>query len=263
MNKIGDIRAKKKNSHDQSLEAAMAEVLAPKYSRRLRQLGVVDFEELLLKPLKMMQENPLLKEKLQKRYDFVMVDEFQDTNHTQMHLVDKLVASHMNIAVVGDDDQSIYGWRGAEIRNILDFPKRYKNCNVVKLERNYRSSGKILDMANAIIGTNKDRHTKVLRSGLDQKGELPELFVFENEEVEVDQVVNDLQNLKNQGYRWRDIAILYRSNSQGGLMEGGLRRAQIPYKLTGGPLCLIAKKPRTYWRLSAARFFRRKFLFDA
>ncbi|NJM10131.1 MAG: ATP-dependent DNA helicase, partial [Bdellovibrionaceae bacterium] len=137
-----------------------------------------------------------------------------------------------------------YGWRGAEIRNILDFPSSYKNCNVVKLERNYRSSGKILDLANAIIGTNKNRHTKVLKSGLDQAGELPELFTFENEEVEVDQIVIDLQNFKRKGYRWRDIAILYRSNSQGGLMEGGLRRSQIPYKLTGGTALFDRKEAK-------------------
>lgn len=245
MNRIGDIRAKgKKNSHDDTIEAAMAEILAPKYSRRLRQLGVVDFEELLLKPLKMMKESSVIREKIQSRYDFVMVDEFQDTNHTQMMLVDQLIAGHGNIAVVGDDDQSIYGWRGAEIRNILDFPKRYKNCNVVKLERNYRSSGKILDLANAIIGTNKDRHTKVLRSGLDQAGEHPELFVFDNEEIEVDQIIVDLQNFQRKGYRWKDIAILYRSNSQGGLMEGGLRRAQIPYKLTGGTALFDRKEAK-------------------
>ncbi len=244
MNRIGDIRAKKKNSHDETIEAAMAEVLAPKYLRKLKNLGVVDFEELLMKPLKMMQESEAIRNKMQARYDFLMVDEFQDTNHTQMKFVDMLTAGHNNIAVVGDDDQSIYGWRGAEIRNILDFPKRYKKCNVVKLERNYRSSGKILDLANAIIGTNKDRHTKVLRSGLDQPGELPELFTFENEDIEVDQVVTDLQNFKRKGYNWRDIAILYRSNSQGGLMEGGLRRTEIPYKLTGGTALFDRKEAK-------------------
>jgi len=245
MNKIGTFRATgKEKSLDDSIESAMAVVLAPKFSRRLRQLGVVDFEELLLKPLKMMNEISMIREKMQARYDFVMVDEFQDTNATQMLLVDKLTAGHGNIAVVGDDDQSIYGWRGAEIRNILDFPKRYKTCNVVKLERNYRSSGKILDLANAIIGTNKNRHTKILKSGLDQAGELPELFTFENEDVEVEQVVTDLQNFKRKGYRWRDIAILYRSNSQGGLMEGGLRRSQIPYKLTGGTALFDRKEAK-------------------
>ncbi|MBX3021801.1 MAG: ATP-dependent helicase [Bdellovibrionales bacterium] len=235
MNKIGDLRAHgREGKLDDTIESAMAVVLAPKYQKRLRHLGVVDFEDLLLRPLNMMKENPALAQKTQGSYDFVMVDEFQDTNAVQMRLVDELTATHRNIAVVGDDDQSIYGWRGAEIRNILDFPKRYKNCHVIRLERNYRSSSNILNMANAIIATNKDRHTKVLRAGKDQAGQTPELFVYENEDMEVEQLIQELGNFHRQGYRWRDMAVLYRSNSQGGLVEGGLRFAQIPYKLTGG-----------------------------
>lgn len=236
MARIADLRfaGSRTNSHDDSIESAMAEMLAPKYVQRLRQLGVVDFEDLLLRPLAMMRESDAIKNKLQSRYDFLMVDEFQDTNLTQMKLVDELTATHRNIAVVGDDDQSIYGWRGAEIRNILDFPKRYANCNVIRLERNYRSSSSILSLANAIIAANKDRHTKVLRPALNQAGEKPELFIYENEEDEVEQLISELTELKNKGHKWRDIAILYRSNSQGGLVEGGLKRSQIPYKISGG-----------------------------
>ena len=229
---------------DETIESAMAEVLAPKYIRRLRQLGVVDFEDLLLRPLTMMRENDEIKNKLQNRYDFLMVDEFQDTNMIQMQLVDQLTAAHRNIAVVGDDDQSIYGWRGAEIRNILDFPKRYANCNVIRLERNYRSSSSILNLANAIIATNKDRHTKVLKPALNKDGEKPELFVYETEEEEVDQLVNELLDLKRNGRKWKEIAILYRSNSQGGLVEGGLRRAQIPYKISGGTALFDRKEAK-------------------
>jgi superfamily I DNA/RNA helicase len=235
---------KGENSHDDTIESAMAQVLAPKYTQRLKQLGVVDFEDLLLRPLKMMRESDEIKNKLQARYDFVMVDEFQDTNQTQMKLVDELTATHRNIAVVGDDDQSIYGWRGADIRNILDFPKRYKNCSVIRLERNYRSSSSILALANAIIATNKDRHTKVLRPALNRVGEKPELFIYEDEETEVDQLVSELTELKRKGHRWRDIAILYRSNSQGGLVEGGLRRAQIPYKISGGTALFDRKEAK-------------------
>lgn len=234
----------KGNPLDESIEAAIAEVLAPKYVRKLRQLGVVDFEDLLLRPLTMMRESDAIKNNIQNRYDFTMVDEFQDTNATQMLLVDQLTATHRNIAVVGDDDQSIYGWRGAEIRNILDFPKRYSNCNVIRLERNYRSSSSILALANAIIATNKDRHTKVLRPALNQTGEKPELFVYSNEEEEVDQLVTELTELKRKGHRWQDIAILYRSNSQGGLVEGGFRRAQIPYKITGGTALFDRKEAK-------------------
>ena len=229
---------------DESIESAMAEVLTPKYVRRLRQLGVVDFEDLLLRPQTMMRESDEIKNKMQNRFDFVMVDEFQDTNMIQMQMVDQLTAAHRNIAVVGDDDQSIYGWRGAEIRNILDFPKRYKNCNVIRLERNYRSSTSILSLANAIIATNKDRHTKILRPALNQDGQKPELFIYENEEEEVDQLVSELIELKNKGHKWKEIAILYRSNSQGGLVEGGLRRAQIPYKISGGTALFDRKEAK-------------------
>jgi superfamily I DNA/RNA helicase len=246
MNKIGIIREKGRDihEHDDSIESAAAVILAPKFVSRLRHLGVVDFEELLLRPLRMMKESSRIREKMQAKFDYVMVDEFQDTNATQMLLIDELTAKNRNIAVVGDDDQSIYGWRGAEIQNILGFPKRYKDCNVIRLERNYRSTSKILDMANAIIATNKNRHTKVLRASSGDKGEVPELFVFENEDTEVDQVVNELSNFNRQGYQWKDIAILYRSNSQGGLMEGGLRRSGIPYKLTGGTALFDRKEAK-------------------
>lgn len=245
MQKISKLRESGRESAlDDSIESAMAISLAPKYERRLRSLGVVDFEELLLRPLKLLKNDPSLLAQTQGRFDFVMVDEFQDTNQTQMQLVDHLVKSHQNIAVVGDDDQSIYGWRGAEIRNILDFPKRFKKCKVIRLERNYRSSSQILNLANAIIATNKDRHAKVLRPEKGDIGERPELFVFENEEVEIAQVVSELQSFHSQDFRWRDMAILYRSNSQGGLMEGGLRQAQIPYKISGGTALFDKKEAK-------------------
>lgn len=245
MSKINYIR---QNGHeemqDKTIEGDAAVALAPKFERRLRELGVVDFEELLLRPLKLIKESPRLREKTQNRFDYVMVDEFQDTNSIQMLLIDQLSTAHRNIAVVGDDDQSIYGWRGAEIQNILGFPKRYKDCHVIRLERNYRSTEKILNMANAIIASNKTRHEKILKPGKENPGQIPELFVFENEETEVDEVVRELRQFREQGYRWRDMAILYRSNSQGGLMEGGLRHEQIPYKLTGGTALFDRKEAK-------------------
>lgn len=245
MEKIGIFRQTgKESSLDDTIESAMAIALAPKFVKKLRLLGVVDFEELLLRPLKLMQKNQIIRDKMQARFDFVMVDEFQDTNATQMLLIDQLTARNRNIAVVGDDDQSIYGWRGAEVQNILNFPHRYKNCEVVRLERNYRSSGKILDLANSIIANNKTRHSKVLKPGKESPGEIPEMFVYDNENMEVDQVVSELSEFHKQGYKWRDMAILYRSNSQGGLMEGGLRRAQIPYKLTGGTALFDRKEAK-------------------
>lgn len=245
MEKVGIFRQTgKETSLDDTIESAMAIVLSPKYVKKMRHLGVVDFEELLLRPLKLMQKNQVIRDKMQSRFDFVMVDEFQDTNATQMLLIDQLSARNRNIAVVGDDDQSIYGWRGAEVKNILNFPQRYKNCEVVRLERNYRSSGKILDLANSIISNNKTRHTKILKPGKQSVGEVPEMFVYDDENMEVDQVVSELFEFQKQGYRWRDMAILYRSNSQGGLMEGGLRRAQIPYKLSGGTALFDRKEAK-------------------
>ncbi len=245
MQKIALLRETGRESAlDTSPESSMAILLAPKYIKRLRNLGVVDFEELLLRPLKLMKENEEIRRALQAKFDFVMVDEFQDTNATQMLFVDELTASHRNIAVVGDDDQSIYGWRGAQIRNILDFPKRYKNCQVIRLERNYRSTAKILNLANAIIATNKDRHTKVLKAASNTEGDLPELFTYANEEAEVDAIVHELLTFQKRGYSWKDIAVLYRSNAQGGLMEGGLRRAGIPYRITGGTALFDRKEAK-------------------
>jgi DNA helicase-2/ATP-dependent DNA helicase PcrA len=242
--KISRLREVGRDSLDKTPEATAAVVLTPKYMSRLRGLGVVDFEELLLRPLRMLRESPALLKKTQERFDFLMVDEFQDTNATQMQLLDELAKKHQNLAVVGDDDQSIYGWRGAEIQNILNFPKRYKGCTVVRLERNYRSSQQILALANAVIANNKTRHGKILKPSAGIEGEKPELFVFENEEAEIDIVTKELIEFHRKGYKWRDMALLYRSNSQGGLMEGGLRRSQIPYKLSGGTALFDRKEAR-------------------
>ncbi|MBY0386052.1 ATP-dependent helicase, partial [bacterium] len=244
-NKVAWIRQHGKDPVlDGSAEAAASIIFAPKYERRLRELGVVDFEELLLRPLKLMKKFPELKSKIQSRFDYVMVDEFQDTNSLQMNLVDLLTQKHGNLAVVGDDDQSIYGWRGAEIQNILQFPKKYKDCRVIRLEQNYRSTESILRLANAVIEKNKTRHGKVLRPGRENPGQLPELFVFENEEAEVDEILRELQHFYKQGYKWKEMALLYRSNSQGGLMEGGMRRMQIPYKITGGTALFDRKEAK-------------------
>ncbi|MEK2644855.1 ATP-dependent helicase [Bdellovibrio sp. BCCA] len=213
----------------------MAEVLAPKFAKRLEHLGVVDFEGLLIKPLQLFKEHPDILEKVQNSFSQVMVDEFQDTNRMQMDLIAQIVKSHNNLTVVGDDDQSIYGWRGAEVKNILNFPQEFANCEVIKLERNYRSSAEILAIANAAISKNKNRHGKILRSQAAQDtGELPELFVLDREEDECEFVVSEILNFQRQGYKYKDFAILYRSNTQGGLIESSLRRANMPYSISGG-----------------------------
>lgn len=213
----------------------MARALAPKYERRLKSLSSVDFESLLLGPISIFEQHAKILEKYQNRFQRIMVDEFQDTNSTQMRMLDLLASKYRNLAVVGDDDQSIYGWRGAEVKNILDFPKRYHPCTVVRLERNYRSHPSILEVANQVIKKNESRHDKVLKAEKNpERGRKPELFVYDNEEQEVDEVVSQIKYFVDAGYRHRDIAVLFRSNSQGGLLEGALRRHQIPYELTGG-----------------------------
>ncbi|MBK7961831.1 MAG: UvrD-helicase domain-containing protein [Bdellovibrionales bacterium] len=212
----------------------LAEMLGPKYENRLDLLGVVDFESLLLKPLELFKSHPEFKKQIQAQYDQIMVNEFQDTNQVQMRLIHDLMDERRNITVVGDDDQSIYGWRGAEVKNILQFPQNYKPCRVIKLERNYRSQPAILNLANAVISKNQARHGKVLRAEKTSLAELPELFVMEQEDDESEFVVREIQNFLKEDHKPHELAVLYRSNAQGALIESGLRRAQIPYAISGG-----------------------------
>jgi len=228
-------QTKVRNSDVDDADLELVQILLPKYLTKLRLLGVVDFDGLLLLPIQIFNDHPHVLESYQKQFLQVMVDEFQDTNSIQMKLINQLVAAHNNITVVGDDDQSIYGWRGAVISHILNFPKHFTPCNVVRLQRNYRSTSSILSIANSVIQKNKDRHDKVLKAeGHDTSGDLPELFTYANEEEESAEVVSQVQHFLRQGYSYKDIAVLYRSNSQGGLIEGDLRRANVDYKITGG-----------------------------
>jgi DNA helicase-2/ATP-dependent DNA helicase PcrA len=213
----------------------MAEIMLPKYLKKLELLGAMDFEGLLLKPVELLKTHPEILQKIQARHQQVMVDEFQDTNVTQMKLIDAIVRDHRNITVVGDDDQSIYGWRGAEVRNILDFPKLYPPCEVIRLERNYRSTPEILKIANDVIQKNKQRHGKILRSeGHSEQGEIPELFVIENDDEEAEFAQREIREFLAKGFAAKDIALLYRSNAQGGMLESVLRQHQIPYRVSGG-----------------------------
>ena len=211
----------------------MAEILLPKYIQRLRHLGVVDFDGLLLKPIEILKSSEEIRQGLQEHYQHIMVDEFQDTNEMQMKLIRLITGAHNNIGVVGDDDQSIYGWRGAQVENILGFPKLYKGCTVVRLETNYRSTPEIIHLANNVITKNKDRHDKVLRPA-SKSGEKPELFVYEDEDEECEGVIRDMNTFMRKGQKRSEIAILYRSNGQSALFEAELRKANIPHKVSGG-----------------------------
>ena len=225
----------------------LAEVLKPKYEAKLKILGVTDFEGLLLEPLRLFKSHPEVLTGLQNQFSQIMVDEFQDTNLEQMKLIRGLSDQHQNLTVVGDDDQSIYGWRGAEISNILNFPSDFKNCQVIKLERNYRSTSTILDLGNEVIAKNKKRHGKILKSTkADQMSDKPEVFVLENEDEEADFVVREIKTLGAQGYLYSDVAVLYRSNTQGGFIESSLRRAQIPYAISGGTSIFDRKEAKDW-----------------
>jgi DNA helicase-2/ATP-dependent DNA helicase PcrA len=224
----------KKNIIGEEDYLALAEVLMPRYEKKMDILGAVDFEGLLLKPIRLFRSEEAILNQVRLRSRYLMVDEFQDTNNLQMEFIDFLAQPLCNITVVGDDDQSIYGWRGAEIQNILQFPKRYKNCQVVKLERNYRSSPAIVAVANEVIKNNANRHGKILRAEItDDSGNIPEVFNCETEDEECEWVVQQIKYFESLGHKPAEVAILFRSNSQGALLEGALRRYQIRYKITG------------------------------
>ncbi len=207
------------------------EFLLPRYESRLQALGVIDFDGLLLRSVELLQD-PKMREQMP--FDQIMVDEFQDTNKLQMRLCTLLSSPHQNLVVVGDDDQSIYGWRGACIRNILDFPKSYSDCKVVKLVRNYRSTQKILDLANWVISKNSDRHGKNLVAALPSESLHPEWVTYTDESEEIEATVYEIKNRLQNGIPHKEIAVLYRSNSMGALIEAELRKNQIPYAITGG-----------------------------
>ena len=236
----GQKRAAKEDEYEE-----VTEVLLPKYLDKLRYLGVVDFDSLLLKPIEIMEKNTIIRDEVRAHFRHLMVDEFQDTNELQMRLIRQMIGSEKNIVVVGDDDQSIYGWRGAQVENILGFPKMFENCQVVRLERNYRSTPEILKVANSIIENNSKRHDKVLKPSQESQGETPEIFVYENEEEECERTVWEIRQLVARNkWKYEDIAILYRSNGQSAFFEAELRNNQIPHKVTGGTAFFSRKESK-------------------
>jgi len=204
------------------------------YQRELKLLNAVDFDDLIILAVRGLQENPDIRREWQRRFRFIMVDEFQDTNHLQMDLLKLLVGEERNICVVGDDDQSIYGWRGADITNILGFEQFYPNPTVIKLEENYRSTNCILRLANSLIRHNLTRRDKTLWSGMGE-GEKVRLVAMPDAETEAEWVIGELLDRHRIGRRpYDDMAILFRMNSQSRVMEEKLRENEIPYKLIGG-----------------------------
>ncbi|MEA3352692.1 MAG: UvrD-helicase domain-containing protein [Campylobacterota bacterium] len=204
-----------------------------KYEKYIEANNLVDFDDLLLLTYKILNENEELAQQTSQRYQYIMVDEYQDTNELQYKLLKKLCVTHDNLCVVGDDDQSIYGWRGATIKNILSFADTFNDATTIKLEENYRSTHKILFHANALIEHNRDRLGKKL-VGTRDEGNSIKLYESNDENEETRKVVDDIKKLIDSGESAKDIAVLFRVNALSRALEEGLVRSNVNYKLVGG-----------------------------
>ena len=203
------------------------------YEQRLKAANALDFDDLLLKTLELLADHPPVLESYRDRFHYVMVDEYQDTNYAQYMLIKLLTDQSRNLCVVGDDDQSIYGWRGADIRNILDFEKDYPDAKVIKLEQNYRSTANILDAANQVIAHNAGRKEKALWTEAGE-GESIKLYCAGDEREEAAWVADRIKKMNRHGEGYGRMAVLYRANAQSRVLEEMLMRAGIPYKVFGG-----------------------------
>jgi len=204
-----------------------------KYENYLEQNNLVDFDDLILLTYRILLDNKELAQETSEKYKYIMVDEYQDTNELQYKLLKKLCESHSNLCVVGDDDQSIYGWRGATIKNILTFGETFADTLTIKLEENYRSTNKILFHANALIEHNRDRLGKKL-VGTRGEGNSIKVYESQDENEETRKITDDIKQLILNGESAKDIAILYRVNALSRALEEGLNRTNINYKLVGG-----------------------------
>jgi DNA helicase-2/ATP-dependent DNA helicase PcrA len=212
----------------------LASMAYRRYQQALKNAGAVDFDDLLLCTEQLFEKHPDALQDEAGRFDHVLVDEYQDTNGTQYRIVKALASGHRNLCVVGDDDQSIYGWRGAEVEHILRFADDWPDATVVRLEENYRSTAEILGLANRLIVFNKHRHDKVLRASR-QGGEKPRVLQFADENAEAREVVDEIRRqIEHSHLEPRDFAILFRTNEQPRAFETELRRLKLPYVLLGG-----------------------------
>ncbi|QXE91168.1 UvrD-helicase domain-containing protein [Geomonas subterranea] len=212
----------------------MAALVYPRYQSALKAFNAIDFDDIIMLTAELLQHHPPVLKHWQERFGYIMVDEYQDTNSSQYLLVNLLAAGCKNLCVVGDDDQSIYGWRGADVGNILDFEKDFHGCRTIKLEQNYRSTGNILEAANSVIGNNKVRKAKRLWTASGQ-GPLIDLCIVQDDEEEATSVVERIQLERfKKDTPYSDFAILYRTNAQSRAFEEQLRFEDIPYVLVGG-----------------------------
>ena len=216
-----------------SIEDNLTANIAASYQRELQAQNSVDFDDLLILADKLLKEHRDVREAWQQRFRYITVDEFQDTNSLQMSLLGHLVGPEHNVCVVGDDDQSIYGWRGAQISNILEFERFFPNPSIIKLEENYRCTAPILDTANALIRHNLGRRDKTLRAHKGG-GEAVRLISMPGDAEEAEFIITDIENVRRQeGRPWEDFAILFRANTQSRIIEQTLREHKIPYRMVG------------------------------
>jgi superfamily I DNA/RNA helicase len=205
----------------------------PKYQEMMRSCAAYDFDDLIVEPVRLFERDAEVGRRWAERFRFVMVDEFQDTNPAQLRMVKHLVSDHQNLVVVGDDDQSIYSWRGADPTNILRFAELFPGAKIVKLEQNYRSTKTILGAANEVIANNKQRHDKQLWSQ-HAAGDVITHAVAATAEDEARWITHEIGKLHQEGRPWQDIAVMYRSNLQAKIVEEELRQASVPYVMYGG-----------------------------
>jgi len=205
-----------------------------KYEEVLRASGAVDFDDLLLLPVQLLEGDEEVRLELWRRWQYLMIDEYQDTNAVQLDLARNLAGPRRNLCVVGDDDQSIYAFRGADLENILEFERHFPGARVIRLEQNYRSTQRILSAANAVIAANPHRHPKVLRTE-NPFGEPIDYYEHEDEEAEAETIAKEISLRRfTRKKRWGDFAILYRTNTQARNLEEALRNQNVPYRVVGG-----------------------------
>ena len=214
------------------IEKKLVEIYST-YQKALRDNDALDFDDLLLLPIELFDENPKILAKYQRKWKYILVDEYQDTNRPQFYLLTMLAKKNEQICVVGDDDQSIYGWRGADVTNILDFEKFFPSCRIFTLEKNYRSTQQILDAATAVV-THNDKRAKKELVAENGEGELLGLFETRDELEEADAIISALEKeIKINKRTFSDFAVLYRTNAQSRALEDSFRRMGIPYNLVG------------------------------
>lgn len=206
--------------------------LYKEYQERLKNANAMDFDDLIGNTIRLLKEHPDIQAELQKKIQYIMVDEYQDTNASQHELLSLLVSPEHNICVVGDDDQSIYSFRGADVDNILNFPQEFNGTHIIKMEQNYRSDGNILNLANSLIGHNTKRHNKNLWT-YRNPGVMPTYTYYASDYDETDSIVEDIKDYIAAGNNYSDVAILYRNSRLSYVIERALAREKIPYKIVG------------------------------